>query len=164
MQAIAARLRRIYAASGKTRARAMATAPNKTQATTADVAAFIAAVPDAGRRADAETLVTLMARLSGEQAAMWGPSIIGFGSYSYRYDSGRTGTMCRIGFSPRKAETVVYLVDGFTGQAELLARLGRHRIGKSCLYLKRLADIDISVLEAMISASLASMATRYPPE
>jgi hypothetical protein len=140
----------------------MTTNANKTVPTAADVAAFIAAVPDATRRADAETLAALMARLSGEPAKMWGPSIIGFGEYHYRYDSGRTGSMSRIGFSPRKAETVVYLIDGFTGQADLLARLGKHRIGKSCLYIKRLADIDMSVLEAMITASLATMAERYP--
>jgi hypothetical protein len=141
----------------------MTTAPNKTQPTATDVATFVAAIPDAGRRTDAEILVALMSRLSGEPARMWGPSIIGFGEYHYRYDSGRTGSMARIGFSPRKAETVVYLIDGFTGQAELLARLGKHRIGKSCLYIKRLADIDICVLEAMVAASLATMADRYPP-
>jgi hypothetical protein len=135
----------------------MTTAP-----TSADVEAFIAAVPDADRRADAEALVALMTRLSGERATMWGPSIIGFGAYHYRYDSGRTGSMARIGFSPRKAETVVYLIDGFAGQAELLARLGKHRIGKSCLYINRLGDIDMGVLEAMITASLATMAERYP--
>lgn len=141
----------------------MTTAPNKTQPTATDVATFVAAIPDAGRRADAEALVALMNQLSGEPARMWGPSIIGFGEYHYRYDSGRTGSMSRIGFSPRKAETVVYLIDGFAGQADLLARLGKHRIGKSCLYIKRLADIDIGVLEAMIAASLATMAERYPP-
>lgn len=137
---------------------------NKTQATVADVESFVALVPDATRRADAETLVALMTRLSGEPAKMWGPSIIGFGAYHYRYESGRTGTMARIGFSPRKAETVVYLIDGFTDQAALLARLGKHRTGQSCLYIKRLADIDMAVLEAMITASLATMAARYPPE
>jgi hypothetical protein len=141
----------------------MTTTANQTRPTGEAVAAFIAAVPDATRRADAETLAALMARLSGEPAAMWGPSIIGFGEHHYRYDSGRTGSMSRIGFSPRKAETVVYLIDGFTGHAELLTRLGKHRIGKSCLYIKRLADIDIGVLEAMITASLATMAERYPP-
>jgi hypothetical protein len=141
----------------------MTTAPNKTQPTATDVATFVAAIPDAGRRADAEALVALMSRLSGEPARLWGPSIIGFGEYHYRYDSGRTGSMSRIGFSPRKTETVVYLIDGFAGQADLLARLGKHRIGKSCLYIKRLTDIDIDVLEAMITASLANMAERYPP-
>jgi hypothetical protein len=141
----------------------MTTAPNKTQPTATDVATFVAAIPDAGRRTDAEALVALMTHLSGEPARMWGPSIIGFGEYHYRYDSGRTGSMSRIGFSPRKAETVVYLIDGFAGQADFLARLGKHRIGKSCLYIKRLADIDMGVLEAMIAASLATMAERYPP-
>lgn len=141
----------------------MTTAPNKTQPTATDVATFVAAIPDAGRRADAEALVALMSRLSGEPARLWGPSIIGFGAYHYRYDSGRTGSMSRIGFSPRKAETVVYLIDGFAGQADLLARLGKHRIGKSCLYIKRLADIDMGILQAMVTASLANMAERYPP-
>lgn len=140
----------------------MADAPNKTQPTVADVTAFIAAVPDPVRRADAETLVQMMTRLSDEPAKMWGPSIIGFGEYHYRYDSGRTGSMARIGFSPRKAEQVLYLVDGYENQAENLARLGKHRTGKSCLYVKRLADIDMAVLEAMIAASLATMAERYP--
>jgi hypothetical protein len=146
-----------------TRARAMTTAPNKTQPTATDVATFVAAITDAGRRADAEALVALMTRLSGEPARLWGPSIIGFGEYHYRYDSGRTGSMSRIGFSPRKAETVVYLIDGFTDQAALLARLGKHRTGKSCLYIKRLADIDMGILEAMVAASLATMAERHPP-
>ncbi len=141
----------------------MTTAPNKTQPTATDVATFVAAITDAGRRADAEALVALMTRLSGEPARLWGPSIIGFGEYHYRYDSGRTGSMSRIGFSPRKAETVVYLIDGFTDQAALLARLGKHRTGKSCLYIKRLADIDMGILEAMVAASLATMAERHPP-
>ncbi|WP_163460317.1 DUF1801 domain-containing protein, partial [Escherichia coli] len=77
----------------------------------------------------------------------WGPSIIGFGRYAYRYDSGRTGEMCRIGFSPRKAELVLYVLDGNADQSEVLGRLGRHRTGKGCLYIRRLADVDADVLE-----------------
>ncbi|MFX5602712.1 hypothetical protein ABTD90_19380, partial [Acinetobacter baumannii] len=89
------------------------------------VADFIAAVPDEVRRADAETVCAMMARLTGEAPRMWGPSIIGFGRYAYRYDSGRTGEMCRIGFSPRKAELVLYVLDGNADQSEVLGRLGR---------------------------------------
>src|SRR5204863_278873 len=113
----------------------------KTKATEVKVADFIAAVPDEVRRADAETVCAMMARLTGEAPRMWGPSIIGFGRYAYRYDSGRTGEMCRIGFSPRKAELVLYVLDGNADQSEVLGRLGRHRTGKGCLYIRRLADV-----------------------
>ena len=137
-------------------------AENKTQATVVDAGSFIDAVADLARREDARTLAALMARVSGEPATMWGPSIVGFGAYDYRYDSGRTGTMARIGFSPRKAESVLYIVEGFDGYSELLARLGKHRTGKSCLYIKRLADVNAGVLEELVSASWAEMARRYP--
>lgn len=137
-------------------------AETKTLATSADVAAFIAAVPDPVRRADAQALVALMGRVSGAPAVMWGSSIIGFGAYDYRYDSGRTGTMARISFSPRKAETVLYLLDSFDGHGAWLARLGKHRMGKSCLYIKRLADVDVDVLETLVAASWAEMGKRYP--
>jgi hypothetical protein len=137
-------------------------AENKTQATLVDAGSFIDAVADPARREDARTLAALMARVSGEPATMWGPSIVGFGAYDYRYDSGRTGTMARIGFSPRKAESVLYIVEGFDGYSELLARLGKHRTGKSCLYIKRLADVNAGVLEELVSASWAEMARRYP--
>ena len=137
-------------------------AENKTQATVVDAGSFIDAVADPARREDARTLAALMARVSGEPATMWGPSIVGFGAYDYRYDSGRTGTMARIGFSPRKAESVLYIVEGFDGYSELLARLGKHRTGKSCLYIKRLADVNAGVLEELVSASWAEMARRYP--
>jgi hypothetical protein len=140
----------------------MAAAENTTQATAAEIEGFIEAVPDPVRRADARALAALMARVSGQPATMWGPSIIGFGRYDYRYDSGRTGSMARISFSPRKAETVLYIIDGFDGHAELLARLGRHRTGKSCLYVKRLSDVDVDVLEALVRASWAEMARRHP--
>ncbi len=137
-------------------------AQNKTQPTQVSADAFIAAVPDPTRRADAQALAAMMARLSGEPAKMWGPSIVGFGSYHYRYDSGREGTMGRIGFSPRAKELVVYLVDGYEQRGDLLARLGKHRIGKSCLYIKKLADVDTPVLEELITVSLAYMDEKYP--
>lgn len=134
----------------------------KTRQTDAAVADFLAAVPDAQRRADAEALCTLMARLSDDPAAMWGPSIIGFGRYAYRYDSGRTGEMCRIGFSPRKSELVLYVLDGEGDQSAQLAALGKHRTGKGCLYIRRLADVDLEVLEGLIADKLARMDAKYP--
>lgn len=137
-------------------------ADNRTQPTPASVDAFIAAAQPPERSADAQVLRAMMERLSGERATMWGPSIIGFGRYHYTYDSGREGDMARIGFSPRRAELVLYLVDGFPHHGELMARLGKHRTGKSCLYVKRLADIDTDVLEELILGSLAVMDARYP--
>lgn len=137
-------------------------AENKTQPTTEPVDGFLARIGDDGRRADAEALRAMMERLSGQPAAMWGPSIVGFGEYRYRYDSGREGRMARIGFSPRAKELVVYILDGFEGRADLLARLGRHRTGKSCLYIRRLADVDGGVLEELAARSLERMRERYP--
>jgi Domain of unknown function (DU1801) len=135
---------------------------NKTKATEVSVDAFIASVADANQRTDAEKIRALMERLSGEPAKMWGPSIIGFGNYHYKYESGREGDMCRIGFSPRKGQTVLYLIDGFDGQPELMARLGKHKTGKSCIYIKKLTDVDEAVLEELCARSLAYMADKYP--
>ena len=140
----------------------MTKAENKTQATVARVEDFVTGIADENQRADARSLIALMTQLSGEPATMWGPSIIGFGRYRYRYNSGREGEMCRIGFSPRKGQTVLYLIDGFKGHAELMAKLGKHKTGKSCLYVKRLSDIDLVVLEDMCRSSLAYMAAEYP--
>lgn len=140
----------------------MAKSANKTVQTVVDPADFIASVQDAGQRADAQRLVALMERMSGHPAKMWGPSIVGFGQYHYRYESGREGDMCRIGFSPRKGQTVIYMLDGYQDHGPQLARLGKHKIGKSCLYIKRLSDIDETVLEEMIQGSLDYMASRYP--
>lgn len=141
----------------------MTKAKNKTKETDVSVDDFIAAVADSSQRADAENIRAMMEKLSGEPAKMWGPSIVGFGSYHYRYESGREGDMCRIGFSPRKGQTVLYLIDGFEGHSELLARLGKHKTGKSCLYIKRLADVDPAVLKQLCHRSLAYMAEKYPP-
>jgi hypothetical protein len=137
-------------------------AENKTQANAASVEAFLRAVADPKRRADADAVTAMMARLSGEPAAMWGPSIIGFGRYRYRYDSGREGEMCRLGFSPRKAELVLYLLDDTPEQVALLERLGKHRRGKGCLYVKRLADVDLGVLEELVRSRIAHMDAAYP--
>lgn len=137
-------------------------APNKTVATSADVTAFIDAVADETQRADAHVIAAMMARLSGAPAKMWGPSIIGFGRYHYKYDSGREGDSLRIGFSPRKGQTVLYLIDGYAGKDAQLARLGKHKLGKSCLYIKRLSDVDMVVLEEMVVETLSYMAKTYP--
>jgi len=134
----------------------------KTKATQVSVDAFIEAVPDATRREDARTLTAMMERLTGEQPAMWGPSIIGFGSYRYTYDSGHSGEMCRIGFSPRKAELVLYVLNAYTDQSAELARLGKHKTGKGCLYIKKLADVDMAVLEGLVRDKLDRMNAAYP--
>src|ERR1700693_6365652 len=114
---------------------------NKTKPTKVSVVAFIGALTDPARRADAKALVKLMQNATGERPKMWGPSIIGFGSYHYTYDSGREGDMPLAGFSPRKAATVVYGMTGSSDPEALLAKLGRHTTGKGCLYIKRLADV-----------------------
>jgi hypothetical protein len=132
-------------------------AENKSKPTKASVAAFIDAVTDRARRADAKALVRLMQSAAGEKPRMWGPSIIGFGSCHYRYESGREGDMPLIGFSPRKAATVLYNVTRSSDSQALLAKLGKHTTGKGCLYIKKLVDVDQGVLEAMIVKSLAAM-------
>lgn len=134
----------------------------KTQATDVSVGEFVEAIPDAAQRADAHAIAALMERLSDERPYMWGSSIVGFGRYHYKYESGREGDAARIGFSPRKGQTVLYLVEGFEGHGALMARLGKHKTGKSCLYVKRLSDIDLGALEELIGASLRYMDTKYP--
>jgi hypothetical protein len=135
-------------------------AENKTRSTEVSVAAYIDAIPDETRRADAKALVKLMQKASGEKPKMWGPSIIGFGSYHYKYDSGREGDAPVIAFSPRKAASVLYGAIGFDDAEKLLANLGKHTTGKGCLYLKKLSDVDLKVLEAMVVKALAAKRTR----
>jgi hypothetical protein len=131
-------------------------AENKTKPTKVSVAAYLAALPDAAKRADAKVLVKLMQGVTGEKPAMWGPSIIGFGSCHYKYESGREGDMPMIAFSPRKAATVVYGAIGFDGAPALLAKLGKHTTGKGCLYVKKFADVDEKILEKMIVKAIAA--------
>ena len=128
-------------------------ADNKTKPTKISVAEFIDALTDQDKRADAKALVKLMQKVAGEKPKMWGPSIIGFGSYHYTYDSGREGDMPVIAFSPRKAATVLY---GFGNAESLLPKLGKHTRGKGCLYIKKLADVDHKVLEAMAVKSVTA--------
>src|SRR5436309_3119075 len=137
-------------------------ADNKTKPTKLSVAAFIDALTDRTRRADAKALVKLMQSAAGEKPKMWGPSIIGFGCYHYTYDSGREGDMPLIGFSPRKAATVLYNVSASSDSAALLKKLGKHTGGKACLYIKKLADVDQKVLETLAVKSAAAMRARYP--
>ena len=134
----------------------------KTKPTDISVAEFIAAVENPVRRADAETVLALLEEISGEPATMWGPSIIGFGKYHYRYDSGHEGDAPRIGFSPRKAQTVLYILGGFEWQDALLARLGKVKTSVACLYVNKLADVDMAVLREIAVRSLAENRKRYP--
>jgi len=127
----------------------------KTQVHAGSVDAFLDAVEPPQRRDDGRIVVALMEKISGEPAKMWGSSIIGVGSYHYVYDSGHEGDMCSLGFSPRKAQLVFYLSGGVTAYEEPLTRLGRHKTGKGCLYINKLADVDMGVLEEMVAASWA---------
>jgi hypothetical protein len=137
-------------------------ADNKTKPTKLSVAAFIDAITDTTKRADAKALVKLMQNAAGEKPKMWGPSIIGFGCYHYKYDSGREGDMPLIGFSPRKTANVLYGMIGSSGSDALLPKLGKHSTGKGCLYIKKLADVDQQVLKAMVAKSLVAVRTRNP--
>lgn len=134
---------------------------NKTAPTGISVEEFLETVENTTRRSDATTAIEMMSRLSGCEPKMWGPSIIGFGSYHYRYESGREGDAPLIGFSPRKANLVFYIMSGYENSTEQLARLGKHRIGKACLYINKLADVDQSVLEEMITECITHMKANF---
>ena len=134
---------------------------NKTKATEVDPADFIGAIEHDTRREDAQTLVELMGRLSGFEAKMWGPTMIGFGRYHYEYDTGREGDWFMVGFSPRKSNQVIYLMPGYQNFEDQLARLGKHKIGKSCLYINKLADVDLSVVEEMVQYTLDLLHENY---
>jgi Domain of unknown function (DU1801) len=135
-------------------------ADHKTKPTKLSVAAFINALKDQTKRADANALVKVMQRATGEKPKMWGASIVGFGSYHYRYESGREGDMPLAGFSPRKTAIVLYIMTGFGDCAVLLAKLGKYTTGKVCLYVKKLADVDQKVLEELVVKSVAAMRAR----
>jgi len=133
-----------------------------TRPTAASVDAFIDAVDDQRKRQDARAVARMMAEITGEPPRMWGPSIVGFGSYRYRYASGRQGDFLTTGFSPRKRALTLYIMAGFSAYEELLAKLGKHTVGKSCLYVKRLADVDQDVLRELIERSVAYIRAKYP--
>lgn len=134
----------------------------KTKPTEASVAEFIASVENPQRRADSETLCALFEEISGEPPVMWGASIIGFGRYRYRYDSGHEGEWARIGFSPRKASMTVYIMSGFMGREELVARLGKVKTSVSCLYVNGLDKINMEALRELAVLSLEDMREKYP--
>lgn len=136
-------------------------AENKTRPTDIDPVDFIAAVDHDTRRKDAETLLELMSRVTGCEAKMWGPSIVGFGRYHYEYDSGRSGDWLMVGFSPRKASQVIYLMPGYHDLDDQLGRLGKHKMGKSCLYINKLADVDLGVLEEMVNHAVDVLRANY---
>ena len=126
---------------------------NVTRETGASVEAFLDSVEHPRRRDDAYALLELMQRVTGVQPKMWGPAIVGFGKYRYRYETGREGEMPRVGFSPRKANLALYLIAKGDTHKDLLSRLGKHKTGASCLYINKLADVDANALEALVSDS-----------
>jgi hypothetical protein len=144
----------------------MAKAELKTKATGTSVADFVAALADPRRREEAAAIDAMHRRVTSHQPRMWGPSIIGYGSYDYRYESGREGTWMRAGFSPRKAAMTIYLMGNYCDRQNevdaLFARLGKHSTGKSCLYIKKLDDVDLAVLEALVAISWDIMNAQYP--
>lgn len=133
----------------------------KTKPTSASIDAYLQSRASAEQLADCKALMTMLKRVTKEQPKMWGPSIVGYGSYSYRYESGRTGESCLTGFAVRGKDLVVYLVAENPEQQELLAKLGKHKMGKSCLYLKRLLDVDAEVLEALVTSSVSEIKRRH---
>ena len=129
-------------------------AENKTKLTEASVESYLAAIADDARQSDCRTLAQLMSRATREQPKMWGTGIVGFGGYHYKYESGREGDSCLVGFSSRKGDISLYLTASFPGQDDLLTRLGKHKRSKGCLYLRKLADVDLEVLEKVVAAAL----------
>jgi hypothetical protein len=139
-----------------------AMAETKTKPTKVSVKDFIAAVDNDTRRADAQTLLKLFAKVTGWKAKMWGPTIIGFGAYHYTYDADHSGSSPALGFSPRKANLVIYVFD-FPGKADLLKKLGKHKGGlKQCLYINKLDDVDLAVLEKILEAELVEAGKQWP--
>jgi hypothetical protein len=133
----------------------------KTKPTSASVDEYLALRASPEQLADCKSLMALLKKVTQHSPTMWGPSIVGYGSYSYKYESGRAGEMCLTGFAVRGKELVVYLVSESPEQQALLATLGKYKIGKSCLYFKRLADLDAKVLEALVSKSVAETRRRH---
>lgn len=136
----------------------MASNENKTKPTPADVDEFLENVSDERKQADALRLREMMEEISGEPAVMWGPSIVGFDSYHYRYESGHEGDAPAIAFSPRKANLTIYVTGGFEGHEDTLERLGKHTLGKGCLYIKRLSDVDDIALRELVQTSIDNAA------
>jgi hypothetical protein len=139
-------------------------AENKTKATSASVDVYLASKTSREQLADCKAIMALCKRVTMQRPKMWGPGIVGFGSYAYRYDSGHSGEACLVGFAVRGKELVVYVLADTPQQVKLMAKLGKHKRTKACLYFKRLADLDVKVLEAIIAGSVAELRRRYPDQ
>ena len=137
---------------------------NKTTVTDVAVDEYLSQVEPERRRADAQRLDQIFREVSGFAPRMWGPSIVGYGRYHYRYESGREGDFLATGFAPRKANLVIYIMPGYTDFSAILARLGKHKIGKSCLYINKLDDIDLDVLKELIAAGIEDLGRHWPVE
>lgn len=133
----------------------------KTKPTEASIEEYIDSRASKEQRSDCQELMALLKKITQQNPKMWGPSIVGYGSYPYTYESGRTGVSCLTGFAIRGREIVVYLAPGWEGADALLATLGKHKMGKGCLYFKRLTDLDLSILELLIAGSVAELRRRY---
>ena len=136
-------------------------AETKTKPTAVSVDDYIEAVDDERKRDDSRVLVKMMSKITGAKPKMWGPSIIGFGTYHYKYDSGHEGDAPLAAFSPRKAALTVYIMGGFAKYADLIAKLGKHKASKGCLYIKKLDDVDVKVLEELVKQSTAFVKKTY---
>lgn len=136
-------------------------AENKTKQSNASVDKFIRSIKEEATREDCHKIIELMKSVTKEEPKMWGPSIIGFGTYHYKYASGREGDSCLTGFSPRKQNLTIYLMGGFEKQNAQLEKLGKHKIGKACLYIKSLKDVDLKILKEMIVNSINYMKKTY---
>ena len=134
---------------------------NKTKPTRASVTAFLKSVEDRQKRADCRKVAAMMRRATGKRAKMWGSSIVGYGTYHYKYDSGREGDFMTTGYSPRKQALTVYIIPGFSKFGPLMKKLGKYKTGKSCLYIRRLSDVDENVLEKLIDGSVKLMRKKY---
>ncbi|MFW0738733.1 DUF1801 domain-containing protein [Flavobacterium sp. T12S277] len=139
-------------------------AKNKTTATESSVVDFVNAIDDEVKRNDAFELIKIMQNISGFEAKMWGPSIIGFGSYHYKYASGHEGDAPLAGFSPRKAAISLYVYLSDKKREELLSKLGKHKSAKACIYIKKLSDVDLEIVKEMITISLELTLKLYPPQ
>lgn len=133
----------------------------KTKASDANVEDYLVARASEEQRIDCATLMAMLGRITKQDAKMWGPSIVGYGSYRYTYESGRTGDSCLTGFAIRGRELVLYLMAADEEQEALLSKLGKHKMGKACLYIRRLSDVDLHVLEQLINGSIAEIQRRY---
>jgi len=134
---------------------------NKTKLTGVSVESYLDAIESDERQKDCRALAKLMAKATGEKPKMWGTSIVGFGSYHYKYDSGREGDSCLTGFSSRKGEIAIYMMAEFPKREQLLAKLGKHEAGKGCLYIKTMAEVDPKILEQLVAGTLAERAKKY---